>query len=90
MSILNSKLWYRAIRGALRWSILFSFTAVAALTSSAFAADKLYAIYTAHSLSHVYPWIAQESGIFKEIRSGGAASLCPRGDTRCGDDTNRR
>ena len=65
MSILNSKLWYRAIRGALHWSILFSFTAVAALTSSAFAADKLYAIYTAHSLSHVYPWIAQESGIFK-------------------------
>ena len=36
------------------------------LTSGALAADKLYAIYTAHCLSHVYPGIAQESGIFKK------------------------
>jgi ABC-type nitrate/sulfonate/bicarbonate transport system substrate-binding protein len=62
--ILNSKLWHRGIRGALHWPILFSVSAVMALTSGAVAADKLYAIYTAHSLSHVYPWIAQESGIF--------------------------
>ena len=64
MIILNSKLWHRGIRGALHWPILFSVSAVMALTSGAVAADKLYAIYTAHSLSHVYPWIAQESGIF--------------------------
>jgi ABC-type nitrate/sulfonate/bicarbonate transport system substrate-binding protein len=36
------------------------------LTPEGFGADKLYAIYTAQSLSHVYPWIAQESGLFKK------------------------
>lgn len=55
-----------AIRTALRWSILFNAIAVTLSTSAAFAADKLYAVYSAHSLSHVYPWIAQESGIFKK------------------------
>jgi ABC-type nitrate/sulfonate/bicarbonate transport system substrate-binding protein len=55
-----------AIRAALRWSTLFSAAAITISTSGAFATDKLYAIYSAHSLSHVYPWIAQESGIFKK------------------------
>lgn len=66
MVILDSRRRRRLIPARLRWSILVSFTAVKLLTADAFAADKLYAIYSAHSLSHVYPWIAQESGIFKK------------------------
>src|SRR5689334_13232195 len=47
-------------------STLLGAVAVVLLASGAFAADKLYGIYTAHSLSHMYPWIAQESGLFKK------------------------
>ena len=65
LSILNSRT-YREIPSAFRWSIFLGVIAIVFLTPNAFAADKLYAIYTAHSLSHVYPWIAQESGIFKK------------------------
>lgn len=66
MIIMESRPSHCQIRTALLRSILFSVTAIVFLTSSVFAADKLYAIYTAHSLSHVLPWIAQESGIFKK------------------------
>jgi NitT/TauT family transport system substrate-binding protein len=47
-------------------STLLGAVAAVLLAPGAFAADKLYAIYTAHSLSHMYPWIAQESGLFKK------------------------
>src|ERR1700746_4028826 len=30
------------------------------------AVDKLYAIYTARVMSQAYPWIAQETGLFKK------------------------
>ena len=56
---------WRKIEIAVRLFILLS-AAFSSPISPALAADKLYAIYTAHSLSHVYPWIAQESGIFKK------------------------
>src|SRR5688500_15988370 len=31
-----------------------------------FAADKLYAIYTARVMSQAYPWIAEEAGLYKK------------------------
>jgi len=66
MLILDFRQWRHRIRTLLQCSVLLSVTALTLLGSGAFAADKLYAIYSAHSLSHVYPWIAQESGIFKK------------------------
>ena len=66
MGILDSEPRHRDIYTPLFRSVLFSVTAVVFLASGAFAADKLYAIYTAHSLFHVLPWIAQESGAFKK------------------------
>ncbi|MGN6716310.1 MAG: ABC transporter substrate-binding protein [Candidatus Binatia bacterium] len=56
----------RSILTAVIRSTLWGALVVVLLVPGAFAADKLYAIYTAHSLSHMYPWIAQESGIFKK------------------------
>src|ERR1041384_7446676 len=55
---------YRILTGLMR-VILVGALAIILFMPEGFAADKLYAIYTAHSLSHVYPWIAQETGIFK-------------------------
>jgi len=52
MSIMDSTLWHHTIRTVLLRSVLFSVTAVVFLASGVFAADKLYAIYTTHSLSH--------------------------------------
>lgn len=65
MSIRESKPG-RSFRTAFAKSILLGGLAVVLATPQAFGADRLYAIYTAHSLSHVYPWIAQESGLFKK------------------------
>jgi NitT/TauT family transport system substrate-binding protein len=64
--ILDFRQWRRVIQTSLRCWALLSIIALTLPTSGGFAADKLYAIYTAHSLSHVYPWIAQDSGIFKK------------------------
>src|SRR5689334_6267703 len=65
MRIRESKPCRLLLTGLMR-SSLVGVLAVVLFVPEAFAADKLYAIYTAHSLSHVYPWIAQETGIFKK------------------------
>jgi ABC-type nitrate/sulfonate/bicarbonate transport system substrate-binding protein len=45
------------------WVILW---AILGVKTSAGAADKLLAIYTARVMSQSYPWIAQEAGLYKK------------------------
>ncbi|HTN72797.1 MAG TPA: ABC transporter substrate-binding protein [Methylomirabilota bacterium] len=53
-------------RRAKKFFALVQFSVVLCVSADGMAADKLYAIYTARVMSQAYPWIGQETGLFKK------------------------